>query len=204
MGFAEMVTRQFGRPRGLLGALAGWRMGRTNTAVNELTLEQLDLQPGDRVLEVGFGPGVSIARAAELARDGFVAGVDASSAMVRAASRRNRRLVEAGAVELRLGTVEALPYPEESFDKVFAVNTIYFWADPAACLTAMRRALKPGGALAIGFRARQFFPPGAMPGACLYSEEEVERLLTESGIRDVHVTSRTGEQGTVSCAIGRR
>jgi ubiquinone/menaquinone biosynthesis C-methylase UbiE len=204
MGFAEIVTRQLGKPEGLIGALIGWRMGRLNTVANELTLEQLDIAPGDRVLEVGFGPGTSVERAAALAKGGFVAGVDASLTMVRAARRRNRRLIEAGAVELRHGTVEELPYPEESFDKGFSVNTIYFWADPAACLSAMRRALRPGGVLAIGFRARQFFPPEGMPGARLYSVEEVERLLTESGLHDVRSASRTGKRGTLHCATGRR
>ncbi len=64
-----MCISQFGCPRGPLGWIAGKLMARGNTDINRLALEALDLQPGDDVLEIGFGPGVTLAKIAKQAGD---------------------------------------------------------------------------------------------------------------------------------------
>ena len=104
-------VRQFSRPRGLLGRLAGLIMANrpSNLERNMRTLALVNIQPDDRVLEIGFGPGIAIERAAELAKRGKVIGVDHSALMLRQASRRNATAIAAGRVELRLGTAEKLP-----------------------------------------------------------------------------------------------
>src|SRR5512138_1099995 len=118
----DAIVRQFGRPRGPLGALAGlvMRLRPSNRLRNLRTVELLDIQPSDRVLEIGFGPGLAVARAAELASAGKVVGVDHSALMLRQARRRNARAIRAGRVELLLGSAEAVPRIEGGFQKVLA------------------------------------------------------------------------------------
>ncbi len=101
---AEVVLRTFRRPSGPLGRLAGWTMSRNNRERGLLVLDRLGIEPEDRVLEVGFGPGVSLARAAELAHRGRVVGVDHSELMWKTARKRNAEAVAAGRIELHLGT----------------------------------------------------------------------------------------------------
>ena len=84
---------QAGHPRGLVGWLFGRIMARENDSMNAFAFEALAPKPGDRVLEVGFGPGQGLARLARIVGDGYVAGVDHSEAMVCAAERRNRAAV---------------------------------------------------------------------------------------------------------------
>jgi ubiquinone/menaquinone biosynthesis C-methylase UbiE len=81
----------------------------SNLERNMRTLALADIQPDDRVLEIGFGPGIAIERAAELANRGKVFGVDHFELMLRQVSRRNATALAAGRVELRLGTAERLP-----------------------------------------------------------------------------------------------
>jgi SAM-dependent methyltransferase len=104
----SLSMRAFGRPKGVLGKLGGVIMAWTNRAIAARVVELLNIQPSDRVLEVGFGPGVGIQLIAEKATSGEVAGIDCSEEMVEQATARNASAVECGRVELQLGSVERL------------------------------------------------------------------------------------------------
>lgn len=157
MSASGVIVRQFGKPSGPLGALAGlvMRLRPSNRERSLRTVALLELRPGDDVLEVGFGPGLAVERAAELASRGTVAGVDHSGLMLRQARRRNRRAIQAGRVDLRLGAAEHLPDFGVRFDKVLAVNVSMFWSDPAATLRGLRQAMKPGGTIALTLQPRR-------------------------------------------------
>src|SRR5262245_47145454 len=128
----SFLVSQFGHPSGLLGRLVGTIMAYENRERNQWAVALLDIQPTDHVLEVGFGPGLAIQEAARLAAKGVVAGVDASEIMLGQARRRNAAAVRAGRVDLRLGSAEALPFPDGAFDKAFVVNSVHHWPDRAA------------------------------------------------------------------------
>lgn len=151
------LVRQFGHPSGFWGHLVGWTMAwrPSNRQRNAWTVEQLGLRTGERVLEVGFGPGLALAHAArQVGPTGLVAGVDPSEVMLGQARRRNAAAVAEGRVDLRVGTVEDLPEFGEGFDAILAVNTIGFWQDPRARLERLRTHLRPGGRIAITVQPR--------------------------------------------------
>src|SRR5687767_665560 len=102
----SILMRAFGRPMGILGRLGGIIMARTNQWMAQRTIELLDVQPSDRVLEVGFGPGVGIELLACTAASGWIAGIDPSQEMVAQATARNAAGIGTGRVELRRGSVE--------------------------------------------------------------------------------------------------
>jgi len=103
----SVLMRAFGRPQGALGRMGGLIMARTNADCGTWVAELLEVTAKDRVLEVGFGPGVVIERLAKLAAAGHVAGIDQSRAMVEQARARNATAVQSGLLELRLGSVKA-------------------------------------------------------------------------------------------------
>ena len=159
----EFIARQAACPSGPLGRLLGRVMAWETAAANRAALELLELQPEDRFLEVGFGHGATIARAAAAVRVGFVAGVDPSAEMCRMAARRNEAAVAAGRVELRTASVDALPYANAAFDKALSVHSLYFWADLMAAVRELRRVVKPAGRLVLAWHSdpelREQFPP---------------------------------------------
>jgi Protein-L-isoaspartate(D-aspartate) O-methyltransferase (PCMT) len=79
--------RMFGRPTGMLGKLGGIIMARVNAPFARCVIRLLDVQPRDKVLEIGFGPGVGIQLLAKSAPEGRVAGIDCSVEMVEQALR---------------------------------------------------------------------------------------------------------------------
>ena len=93
--------------------------------MNAFAVGQLQLAPSDRVLEIGFGGGSTLA--ALLNTAAFVAGVDRSRDVISWAKRHFAKAIESGRAEFRQGNVESLPFNEAAFDKVCTVNTVYFW-----------------------------------------------------------------------------
>ncbi|WP_354080170.1 methyltransferase domain-containing protein [Constrictibacter sp. MBR-5] len=111
----------------------------------------LEVGPADRVLEIGFGPGVALKRLSGLVTKGRIAGVDVSTRMMAQAKARNAAAIRRGRVELHRGVAESLPFAEASFEKVLAVNSVQVWSDAAAGLAEVRRILVPGGQVALCF-----------------------------------------------------
>jgi ubiquinone/menaquinone biosynthesis C-methylase UbiE len=143
---------QFRQPHGRLGRLAGQVMAAANAGMNRFTVELLDVQPDDRILEIGFGPGDLIRRLAAGTPCAMIAGVDPSDVMLAQATKRNQAMIDEGRVQLQSGAISSLPYPDTSFTKVCSVNTIYFWPDPEADLREVHRVLEPGGHCYLTFR----------------------------------------------------
>jgi SAM-dependent methyltransferase len=199
----KLVTRvraQFGRPTGLPGRMAGWVMAHrsSNRRRNAWAVSLLDVQRDDRVLEIGFGPGVAIRELARLAGDGYVYGLDHSEVMVRQAARRNAEGVRRGRVDVRLGSLERLPAFDLPFDKILAVNVVQFCDEPVELLRELRRVLRSGGRIAIAFQPRG---PGATDELAARTGVELAAALRDAGFSEVRVETLELEPAVV-CALG--
>ena len=148
---ANLLMNMFGRPWGMIGRLGGVIMARMNADCGVWAAALLEVNPNDRVLEVGFGPGVIIQHLSELAPAGHVAGIDPSPEMLEQARARNEIAVKDGRVDLRRGSVESLPFADNTFDKALAINSMQVWPEAATGLRAIRRVMRPGGRIALGF-----------------------------------------------------
>lgn len=175
------VRRQFGHPRGLVGRAAGWVMAnrRSNRQRNNWVVSLLGVRSTERVLEVGFGPGLAIAEMARHITDGCVCGIDHSEVMLQQATKRNASAIQAGRVTLTLGTIERLPPALVGpFDAVLTVNSLGFWTAPGERLESLRRRLTPGGRIAIASQPRC---PGATPNTSLDAASKITDLLQSAG-----------------------
>lgn len=191
---ASLLNGQNGHPKGLIGRMAGEQMVRQHVPETTWTIELLDLKPEDRVLELGFGAGRAIELVAVQVPDGQVAGIDISQEMVRSASRRNARAIKSSQVALRHGDLTALPFADSQFDKVFSIQTLYFWSDTPQALAEIFRVLKPGGVLVVTLSTGT--TDGAATGLEHYQlilEEQVIPAMQELGFSQVSI-----EQGPAS------
>jgi ubiquinone/menaquinone biosynthesis C-methylase UbiE len=110
-------------------------------------VEQLDIRPDDRVLEIGCGHGVAATLVCERLEGGRLTAVDRSPKMIEAASRRNSAYIEAGTAEFLVATLEDLDLGDRRFDKIFAVRVGLFHRDPDRAHGLVERWLAPGGAV---------------------------------------------------------
>jgi ubiquinone/menaquinone biosynthesis C-methylase UbiE len=200
----NFITRQFGNPSGVFGRFIAKGMARNNIYDAQWTISLLSIQPDHRILEIGFGPGVSTQMAGQRASRGFVAGLDHSRTMVQAASNRNAGAIQSGLMELKHGDVSSLPYPAESFDLAFSLHSIYFWQNPVDCLKEIKRVLKPGGLLAITIQPKDKWRPNVDSELMtLYFGKDIAALFSDAGYRNVHIEVPPPEdKRSLECILG--
>ena len=141
---SRLFLRMFGHPQGALGQFGGHIMARMNRNIAVWLIDLLDIKPNDTVLEIGFGPGVAIGRTADLGLGRQICGIDYPPEMVQQATARNSEAIKSGRVDLRFGSVEHLPFRDNTFDKVFAINSMQVWPDIPASLREVWRVMKSG------------------------------------------------------------
>lgn len=200
MNVSRQIVSQFRLPRGALGHLAGWIMATrpSNVERNEWTLRLLDLAPDDRVLEIGFGPGVAIERASHIVRAGEIVGIDHSATMVRQATRRNAAAIRAGRVRLIHGDLNDCALPENGFDKIFSANVVQFWEEPVANFRHLRRLLKAGGRIATTYLPRH---RGATVADTRRKSGEIRDALAAAGFRRIRTLEQPCGSLSVACVI---
>jgi ubiquinone/menaquinone biosynthesis C-methylase UbiE len=108
-------------------------------------VDQLQIQPDDRVLEIGCGHGVAATMVCELLDGGQLTAIDRSPKMIEAASRRNTGCIEAGKAEFLVAELEELDLGDRRFDKAFAVRVGLFHREPDRARGLVERWLAPGG-----------------------------------------------------------
>jgi len=200
-GFMQRFRAQFGKPTGFWGKVAGWIMAHrpSNRTRNAWAVSLLNIQPSDRVLEIGFGPGWAIELMSRLATDGQVVGIDHSEVMLQQAEKRNAAAIEVGRVKLWLGSVGDLPGFDDPFDKILAVNSMQFWEHPVAQLGELRRHLKPGGRIALAFQPRW---QGATEDDAHEAGRDMVDRLTAAGFKQVRLEIKPIKPISVVCVLG--
>ncbi len=177
------------KPRGALGVVMGWLLERGNAQQNRATVEALEPPPGAAVLEIGFGPGHALEMLANTRPLGLVAGIDHSELMVETARRRLARRRGSAALDLRCGEARDLPFDDEQFDLVYAVNSYHQWPDKADALAEMAGVLRPGGDLLLSIRdfrmEGQFESPGKGATTALEAGERMKDFGLQVRTREV-------------------
>jgi ubiquinone/menaquinone biosynthesis C-methylase UbiE len=181
----RFIAEQARHATGLLGRLIAFIMSYETKGDNRRAIDALAVAPMDDVLDVGCGHGRSLTELASLAPRGKVVGVDPSAVMIGMAVRRAGDMVASGRVQVVTASVEALPFPDGSFDKALCVHVVYFWRDLDRAFAEVARVLKPGGRFVVMFQTNASQAVGAFP-ADVYrfpSLDEIMAALASAGLR---------------------
>lgn len=204
-------VNQCQKPTGWLGRVVLWNMNSRHSKVTDWGLSHIAIEKHDTILDVGCGGGRTMSKLAAVARQGKVYGIDFSKESVAVAKRTNRQLIDVARVEIREGSVSQLPFSEDMFDLVTAVETHFWWPDLPADMREVLRVLKPGGTLIIiaeiykGAKtktaklAEKYLP---LSGMKLLSVNEHRELFANAGYSDVQVIEESGK-GWI-CGIGKK
>jgi ubiquinone/menaquinone biosynthesis C-methylase UbiE len=186
-------------------------MNWSHSRLTDWGLAKISIEPSSTILDVGCGGGRTVSKLAAIATQGKVCGIDYSDDSVAVSRKTNARWIDLGRVEIRQGSVSQLPFSNDVFDLVTAVETHYFWPDLAADTREVFRVLKPGGTLimiaeaykgaktAAAKLAEKYLP---LSGMTLLSVDEHRELFTTAGYEDVRVIEEAGK-GWI-CSIGRK
>ena len=154
-----------------------------NEEMRAEALELLDLDPDDRVLDVGSGTGFGTEGLLQYTDD--VHGLDQSIHQMEKAFAKFGRTDE---VNFYRGDAERLPFADDSFDALWSSGSIEYWPNPVDALAEFRRIVKPGGpVLVVGpnYPNSTVFQRLADAIMLFYDEEEADRMFAEAGFNDV-------------------
>ena len=186
MSFIDRIlARQLRTPDGAFGGLVLSALNIFNHRMMKTTASALALQLGESFLDVGFGGGKMFHLAARTIGNGWMAGVEPSSTALRKAEARFNNQIKAGRLTLTPGSADALPFDDARFDKVCSLNTFYFWPDPIAGLTEIKRVLKPGGRLVLGVYSAEALRSMSVTqhGYTIRTQAETGALIEDAGLR---------------------
>jgi SAM-dependent methyltransferase len=186
-------------------------MNSRHSKVTNWGLSHISIHERDTILDIGCGGGRTVSKLAAQATQGKVCGVDFSNESVAFANRINRQWIDAGHVEIREASVSQLPFSENVFDLVTAVETHFWWPDLPSDMREVLKVLKPGGALIIiaevykgantttAKLAEKYLP---LSGMALLTANEHHELFINAGFADVQVIAES-RKGWI-CGIGRK
>jgi len=205
--FRKYISNQFKKPSGLIGRFLERGMSKRTTTDAKWTISFLDIQPTSKILEVGFGGGFAAELASQKVTQGFFAGIDHSEMMVQIASKRNANAIKAGRMELKQGGAEDVAYPDESFDIIYSLHSIYFWDNPVECLKGFRRVLSPGGSLAVTIQPKNRWRDDQVstPGMDFFFGDQIIEMFNMAGFKNVRMETFSDKEGArLHCILGNK
>lgn len=182
------IGKQMREPKGLFSKWVARYMEKNHRNINEWTIQLLNIQENDRILEIGTGRGITLSKVAEKLDRGKVYGVDASHHMIKYAKRKHKKLAEQDKAVITLGKAEQLPFEDRSFNKLFTVQTIYYLKDIEQVMKEVYRVLQVDGEVFLSFQKQELFNEQKRSTSfSSYSEEEISRLFSAYHFREVSV-----------------
>jgi ubiquinone/menaquinone biosynthesis C-methylase UbiE len=179
---------QFAKPTGFFGKILAKGMARGHKEFYKNALKAINPKKDDKYLEIGFGSGIFIKK--YVFHVSKIAGIDHSEDMVKLASDINRKLVESRKAEFKHGYASSLPWADNEFTVVAAIEVFFFLNETEKTLKEIFRVLKPGGRLIIEMAFNK--DDGAdhtrhikKMGLKLYSGEEMKKLLKKAGFNNI-------------------
>ena len=186
------LAKQLGNPAGEIGIEVANMMNATNIGMTKHAIKSLTLDKNDVVLELGHGNCGHLSFLMKQAENLKYFGLEISELMQQEAIKSNQNYIENNSAEFELYNGTEIPFDYESFDKIFTVNTLYFWESPDLLLSEIYRVLKPNGILALTFADKSFMEklPFTNFGFNLYSLNDAEELLQKNHFKIIESISQ--------------
>jgi len=184
------------KPHGWLGRLTLHRMNKSHSKLTDWGVSHLTIPPHFTILDAGCGGGRTISKLAALATQGHVQGIDYSAESVAVSQKLNATAIAAGRVQIQQASVSQLPFADNTFDLVTAVETHFWWPNLATDLHEIFRVIKPGGQFAIIAEVYKGAPAtasrlvekfAAQTGLKILTPDEHRELLAASGFTTIQI-----------------
>lgn len=141
----KKIASQFKKPSGFLGKIISFVMIKGNGSNIKSLIKNLNIKPNDKILEIGYGPGLGVQHIAKNFSSCQIVGIDFSELMHKKASKRNKQYIEQNRVDLLFGDFIDTEINTKDFDKIYCLNVVYFWDNLQKPFEKIKSLLKKEG-----------------------------------------------------------
>ena len=145
----EFLIKQSQKPSGLVGRVITKIWSFYFKKLSLWAIKQTTISDNYRILEIGYGGGSTIKNLLALNKNLEIHGIDISKESYRTAQRVHSDSIRKGSVQLKIGNVENMPYQNNYFDRIFAIQTHIFWKDIKKSFQEVYRVLSSNSTLII-------------------------------------------------------
>ena len=191
MGLVRSFFSQCARPEGFRGRIMLRFMNFGHAPLTNWGLSLVEIHDGWTMLDIGCGGGATLKRLLKRSMNAQVYGIDISEESVAKAKKVNAKVLDKQ-VFVTQGSAEVLPYEDNKFDLVTAVETVYFWPNLPNCLKEVKRVMKPGGRFAIMVEVLESDSvwTDVVDGMTAYSPEQLKEMLDGAGFVNTEIHRR--------------
>lgn len=189
----QEIASQLKHPTGEKGIEIANMMHEININMTRHSIQNLNISSADKILELGHGNAGHATFVFEQAENLKYYGLEISELMFREARQINRNFVSQKQAFFSLYEGNKIPFEDDFFNKIFTVNTLYFWQEPQKLLLEIYRVLKPGGTFCLTFAEESFMKqlPFTQFEFELYSTEKAEKCLVKSPFKIAYTETLT-------------
>ncbi|MGN7706608.1 class I SAM-dependent methyltransferase [Chryseobacterium sp. 22543] len=189
----KILAQNLANPQGEKGIEIGEMMNATNISMTLESIKTLVVDDDQQILEIGHGNAAHLKSIISLAKNLRYTGIDISETMHNEAKRLNKEFESQADFVLYEGS--KLPFQDRAFDKIFTVNTVYFWENPVEFLNEIYRVLKDDGTFVLTFGQREFMEklPFMEYDFILYNNSEMEELISKSHFKRMKTSEKEEE-----------
>lgn len=197
------------KPNGFWGKLMIRSMNKGHSPLTDWALSFVNIDKADIVLDVGCGGGRTVEKLCNIVGNGKVYGIDYSELCVQKSQKLNYKNILCGKAKFAQASVSSLPFEENTFDLVTAVETYYFWPDKLNDLIEIRRTLKPNGKILLVFEMlktsdnpEKFAEVEKRLNIKSVTEKEIEIILENAGYKNIFTHTKHGTSWL--CAVAEK
>jgi len=189
----KILAQNLANPQGEKGIEIGEMMNATNIGMTLESIKTLLLEDGEKILEIGHGNAGHLKNILDKAKELKYTGIDISETMNKEAGNLNKEFKDQAEFILYEG--KKLPFEDGVFDKIFTVNTVYFWENPVDFLNEIYRVLKDRGTFVLTFGQKDFMEklPFTAYDFRLYNNSELEELISQSHFKRMKISEKEEE-----------
>jgi len=199
----KLISKQYKKPTGLMGMIATKVMNKQNQRLYKCILNNINLEMNNTILDIGFGNGFLINEFLKTNIPLKIHGIDISNDMVKHVSIRHKNKIQNGDLTLSCQSIEKTNFEDNSFDRIFTVNTLYFWNDYPKCFTEIKRILKPNGVFLNVFYSKVFMDtlPLADYEFNKFTLDEIKEMTIQNGMKILETIEIV--RGKAYCVIAK-
>ena len=189
----KKIEMQLSNPEGELGLKIAKNMNESNIQMSIDSINSLKPLKFDVLLELGHGNCGHLDKIISKEKEIKYFGLEISETMKKEAERINQNLIQQNNVSFQLYDGIQIPFSDDYFDKIFTINTIYFWTKPQTFILEIHRVLKINGILILTFAQKDFMKklPFVKDKFNLYDHEDLKLLIQNTSFKIIETKNKT-------------